>query len=67
MTRNVGGGGTSPSCASALRRSGEVSVWISDGYVDGWPEMTADDVVVLTESGGVEPPAGVGHVVRASA
>lgn len=63
MVKNVGGGGTSPSCAAALRRAGEVTVWVSDGYVDGWPAFTGDDVVVLTESGGVEP-RGAGAVIR---
>jgi hypothetical protein len=64
--RSVGGGGTSPRCAAALRRTGEIAVWISDGFVDAWPTLGAEDVVVLTESGGVEP-TGAGHVVRVSA
>ena len=55
--RTVGGGGTSPSCAAGLRRPGEISVWISDGYVDHWPEMTGDDIIVLTQDG-QEPDGG---------
>lgn len=61
-TQDVGGGGTDPRCAAHLRKDGETTVWITDGYVTEWPEMSKDDVVVLTQSG--SEPQGAGTVIR---
>ena len=57
-TTTVGGGGTDPRCAAALRREGELVIWITDCEVMGWPEMTKNDVVVQTASN-AGPPHGV--------
>lgn len=49
-------GGTSPAAAAKLRHPGERCIWITDGYVDAWPPMSADDVVLTC---GDMPPEGV--------
>jgi len=63
--KTFGGGGTDPHQAAVHRVPGRVTVWLSDGYVGGWPEMTEDDVVVRWTSDG-EVPHGAGADIIAT-